>query len=92
MKIITSFVTPSTRTANRSAPTVRRLWLLSTIAIAAAVVLSACVSQTQAMAEGIYLEVAGGKADVENWVAEATLDLVTARELIDREGKGLLLP
>ena len=60
--------------------------LLSIVA-AAAVLLTACVSEKDAMAEGIFLEVTGGKADVEDWVAEATLNLAPARKLLGWKGQ-----
>jgi hypothetical protein len=48
-----------------------------------AVLLSAFV----ATADDIRLDVTGGKADVEGWVAEATLDLATAARLLGWPGK-----
>ena len=37
--------------------------------------------------DGVILEVTGGKADVSDWVAEATLDLAAAKELLDAQGR-----
>ena len=37
--------------------------------------------------EGIVLDVVGGKADVEDWVAAATLDLETARSVLGHSGE-----
>ena len=46
----------------------------------------ACVFAKSEMAEGIVLEIVGGKADVEDWVAEVTLDLNSARTLLAWSG------
>ena len=64
----------------------RRPRLMSVITITAAVLL-AILSGMDVLAEGIILEVTGGDADVKNWIAEATLDLATASQLLGQNGK-----
>ena len=86
MNVISFLVTPSTKTKNRSGPGMRRPRLLSVITTTAAVLL-AILSGMDVLAEGIILEVTGGNTDVKNWVAEATLDLATASQLLGRNGK-----
>jgi len=86
MNLISFLVTPSTKTKNRSEPFMRRPRLMSVITITAAVLL-AILSGMDVLAEGIILEVTGGNADVENWIAEATLDLATASQLLGQNGK-----
>ena len=46
---------------------------------------TACTSL--AAADGITVEVIAGKADVADWVAEVTLDLAAARELLGAQGR-----
>ena len=85
MNFITFLATPDTRIQNRTKPATPRLRLLSSIALAA-VVLAAFLCPQQAIAEGLQLEVTGGKVDVQNWVAQTTLDLATASKLLGCDG------
>ena len=59
---------------------------LHSIETLVAVVLMVIGPVTAAMADGIYLEVVGGKVDVNDWVAETTIDLDTASKLVGWRG------